>query len=154
LVVLGCVSAGFVISAGPGLVARAAEPDRWLSAIASDASSVTREGAAQRRIAELEQRIKELEAQRGSAPHGAEKSPELAAAVARNQELAARNVALSLENQQLGQSRMSQQATCEPPHDMDPRAQLRYWAKQIRDGESVFGRLSPERNAAVNVLLR
>jgi hypothetical protein len=108
-------------------------------------------------VAELERRVKELEAERRSAQHS-EKSLEMKAALARNEELAAKNRALSLENQELAQSRAFEQhrsagAACELPDDADPRAQLRYWAKQMRDGEGAL-RLSPEQNAALNVLLR
>ncbi|MEY4544785.1 MAG: hypothetical protein RL685_980, partial [Pseudomonadota bacterium] len=52
-VVVGCVAVGFVVSAGPGLVASAAEPDRWVAAMATDTrQSTADEGAAQRRVAE------------------------------------------------------------------------------------------------------
>ncbi len=154
LVVITCVSVGFVVSAGPSLVARAAEPSRWVGAIKADAStSVASNGSAQR-VAELERRVKELEAERRAAQQRGEKSSEVAA---RNEELAARNRALALENRELMQSRAFEQpraaGSCEPPDDADPRAQLRYWAKQMRDGEGAL-RLSPEQNAAVNVLLR
>ncbi len=155
LMLVTCVSVGFVISAGPGLAARAAEPDRWASAIAADPSvTATPDDAGQRRIAELEQRVRELESER-HAPEAGGKSPELAAIRARNEELAARNLALFLENQGLVQSRaLEPSAASKPPSEADPRAQLRYWAKQIRDGETSFDRLSPEWSAAVNVLLR
>ena|SRR6188508_1599294 len=149
LVIVGCVSVGFIISAGPGLVARAAEPAGWSHAIAADASAA----AAQIRIAELEQRVRELEGHGGTG--SAQASAELTAAMARNEELAARNHALSLENQELARARaLAQPATSEPPSLAEPKAQLRYWAQQIRDGETVFGRLSPEWKHAVNVLLR
>jgi hypothetical protein len=152
LVVIACVSVGFIVSAGPGLLARAAEPDRWVGAIATNASTSVERG--QRRVAELEQRVKELEAERASAQRGSE-SPAVAAAMARNEELEARNHAL----QELVQSRAFEQparatAVCQPPNDADPRAQLRYWGKQLRDGETAYGRLSPEWHAALNVLVR
>ena len=99
LVIVGCVSVGFIISAGPGLVARAAEPAGWSHAIAADASAA----AAQIRIAELEQRVRELEGHGGTG--SAQASAELTAAMARNEELAARNHALSLENQELARAR-------------------------------------------------
>ena len=155
LVLVGCVSMGFVISAGPGLVARAAEPDRWVSAIVASASA--RGDAAQRRIAELEQKVKELEAQ-SQAQLATAKSAELAA-IARSEELAARNRALALENQELAQSRVfepsgSASVALQPESEADPRVQLRYLARQIRDGEASFRRLSPRLNAAVNVILR
>ena len=160
LVVVACVSVGYIVSAGPTLMARAAEPDRWVAAIEADANTaVAGDGAAQR-VAELEQRVKELEAERvlgARQPSG--KSPELAAAVARNEELLARNLALSVENRELSQNRVFEQsaraaAACEPPSDADPKAQLRYWGKLIRDSETAFGSLSPEWNTALSVLLR
>ncbi|HTV25915.1 MAG TPA: hypothetical protein VMG12_44765 [Polyangiaceae bacterium] len=160
LVLVACVSVGFVISAGPGLVARAAEPDRWVEALTqSAATAVATHDAAQRRIVELEQRVKDLEAERGRAQQGAPKPAELAAAIARNEELAARNRALTVENQELAQSRLfvpSAAASTAPPpaSDADAREQLRYWAKQIRDGETAFRRIPADWNAAVNVLLR
>jgi hypothetical protein len=159
LVVVACVSVGYVVSAGPGLLARAAEPDRWVAAIEADASStVAGDGAAQR-MAELEQRVKELEAERGLSQRHSGKSPELSAVVARNEELVAKNLALSVENRALSQSRAFEQsartaAACEPPNDADPKAQIRYWGKLIRDSETAFGSLSPEWNAALSVLLR
>lgn len=171
LVVVGCVFVGFVTSAGPGLVARAAEPPRWgdvmiaPSAGTAVQSTATADGGeAQRRIAQLEQRLKELEAQRsGATPDGAERgkaSRELEAVIAHNRELTARNRALAAENQALAQSHLFETpataAACEPPpSDADPRAQIRYWAEQLRDGSTAFrGRLTTEQNAAVQVLLQ
>jgi hypothetical protein len=156
LVLVGCVSVGFVISAGPGLVARAAEPDRWVSSIVASATAAQTE-AAQRRIAELEQKVKDLEAQ-SHVQLATAKSAEVAA-LARTEELAARNRELILENQELAQSRMfeaSQPASSavQSTNDADPRVQLRYLARQIRDGEANSRRLSPRLNAAVNVILR
>jgi hypothetical protein len=158
LIVVACVSVGFVISAGPGLVARAAEPHRWVASLVDDANADTdtsSEEGAQRRVAQLEQRIKELEAERSG--KRAEKSSELSAAKARNDELASRNRELSLENQELvshGFDRPVAAVTCAAPSDSDPRAQLRYWAKQLRDDESTAGRLSNDWKNAVNLLLR
>ena len=158
IALVACVSAGFVISAGPGVLARAAEPDRWVKAFTAEASATpASEDAAQRRIAELAQRVKELEAQR-PAQQTAGKSPELAAAVARNEELAARNHALSVENQELLQSRTlgastSALAAFEPANPADAKAQLRYWARQLQDGNPSFT-LSPAWNGALNVILR
>jgi hypothetical protein len=158
LALVACVSAGFVISAGPGVVARAAEPDRWIRAFTADASAApTTEDAAQRRIAELAQRVRELEAQRpAQQPSG--KSSELAAAVARNAELVARNQALAVENQELLQNRTlrasaSASAAFEPASAADAKEQLRYWARQIQDGNPSFT-LSPAWNGALNVILR
>jgi hypothetical protein len=158
-VVIACVLLGFGISAGPGLVARAAEPDRWLSAIAADASEpVAGDAAAQHRIAELERRIKELEAERGGVPKSHARSEELSAAQTRNDELTARNRALSLENRQLQSHAFDPSVpaamSCEPRSDADPKAQLRYWAKQIRDRETGVGKLTPEWKSALNLLLR
>ena len=136
-------------------MARAAEPNRWVSALTSANEPVA--GAdAQRRIAELEQRIKELEAKQGAA-HGAGKSPELSASKTRNAELTARNRELSLENQELvsrGSPPLAAAVTCTPPSDADPRAQLRYWARQLRDDDTAIGRLPADWNSAVNILLR
>jgi hypothetical protein len=153
LVVVACVSVGFIISARSGLVARAAEPDRWASLLAADANATAaRASAAQSRIAELEQRVKELEGRQNGAPGAGE----LTAVITRNKELAARNLALTLEQHELARrvSEAASNATCEPPADADPREQLRYWAKQIKDGETSFSRFSPDVNAALNVLLR
>ena len=164
LVVVGCVFVGFVASAGPGLVARAAEPPRWIedAMAAGDGSVVLNDDDAQRRVGELEQRVRELEAERRAATqpaHASGDAPrELVAAVARNQELMARIRALSLENQELVQSQLFEHpaGACEPPPgEADPKAQLRYWADRIRTGESGFrSRLTAEQNAALNVLLR
>jgi hypothetical protein len=154
LALVACVSAGFVISAGPGVLARAAEPDRWVRAFGADPSATAAsDDAAQRRIAELAQRVKELEAQR-PATEPAGKSSELAAATARNQELEARNLALSLENQELQQRRARQASAASPPSDdADAKTQLRYWARQIQDGNTSV-RLSSAWNGALNVILR
>jgi len=140
------------------MLARAAEPERWMRAFGVDpTATATSEDAAQRRIAELAQRVKELEAQRPAA-HTAGKSSELAAVTARNQELAARNLALSLENQELLQSRArrassSAGAAFPPPEGADAKTMLRYWARQIQDGKTSFT-LSPAWNGALNVILR
>lgn len=158
LIVVACVSVGFIISAGPGLVARAAEPNRWVNSFAPDANAdidSASEGGTQDRVAQLEQRIKELEAERSG--RRAEKASELSAAKARYEELASRNRELSLENQELvsrGFDHPAATASCSPPSDADPKAQLRYWAKQLRDDESTAGRLSSDWKNAVNLLLR
>ena len=93
LVVVGCVFVGFAFSAGPGLVASAAEPERWVGTITGMSPSAQGGGDPQRRIVELEQRVKELEAERlgaaKSAPAPQEVSRELATAIARSEELAA-----------------------------------------------------------------
>jgi hypothetical protein len=165
-VIVGCVFVGFVTSAGPGLVARAAEPQRWVAGglSSSEDTTVVEGGEAQRHIAQLEQRLKELEAERRGAapggPTGGQVSGELDAVVARNNELLESNRALAAENQALAQShlfeRRASRTACEsPPSDADPKAQLRYWAERLRDGDSGFrDRLTAEQNAAVNVLLR
>ena len=121
---------------------------------ADPSATAASEDAAQRRIAELAQRVKELEAQRPATHPG--KSSELAAVKARNEELAARNLALSLENQELLQSRTlrsSHSAAAAFPSPNDAKAQLRYWARQIQDGNTGFT-LSPAWNGALNVILR
>ena len=161
-VVVGCVVVGFITSAGPSVVARAAEPLRWagLETASGAGALAPTDGPAQQRIAQLEQRLKELEAEHaGGRAHG-NASDELEAAVARNNELTARNRALAAENQALAQSHLFERpvraATCEPPPgDADPKAQLRYWAERLRAGDSHFrDRLTVGQNAALNVLLR
>lgn len=161
LLVLGCITLGFAASAGPGIVARAAEPERWV-----ERTLVPGGDAAQRRISELEQAPQERETQRAAsaaaapAPAPPRDSSELDAVRARNQELVARNRSLSLENQALLQKQLFEPpaaaGACEaPPDGADPRVQLRYWAERLRAGDSGFrGGLTPEQNAALNVLLR
>lgn len=158
-VIVGCVAVGFVVSAGPGLVARAAEPQRWANAIATDVAPHANAHAAtalaaQRRIAELERRVKQLEAEHSAAVDSSAR--ELATERARAKELAAsHNQALALENQQLARSEAAQRSSCELPDESDPKAQLRYWAQRMRDSDRGFrGRLSSDWNAALNVLLR
>jgi hypothetical protein len=166
-VVVGCVLVGFVTSAGTtGLVARAAEPERWVESVvaASDGDSAPGGSEAQLRIAQLEQRLKELEAQRHAATPGSPAlgagSDELNAVLARNNELVARNRTLAAENQALAQSHLfetppSAAACAPPPGDADPKAQLRYWAERLRDGDDgLRDGLTIEQNAALNVLLR
>lgn len=166
IVVVGCVCVGFIASAGPGLVARAAEPDRWVEnalAPADDDATPSSDGEARHRIAQLEQQLKDLEAAAPGSARAAStpQAPgELDAALARNQELMARNGALAAQNQELTQSHLFEPPVadieCEPPPgDADPKVQLRYWAERLRDGDGGFrNRLTPEQNAAVNVLLR
>lgn len=163
LVVVGCVFAGFVTSAGPALVARAAEPPRWVEGAlgASTGTLASDAGEAQRRIAQLEQRLKELEAERGRANPSSSNgsaSRELDAVIAQNRELTARNRALTGENQALAQNHLFESprpaAACTAPPDApDPRTQIRYWAQRMRAGD-FRARLTPEQNAAVQVLLR
>jgi hypothetical protein len=169
IVVVGCVFVGFVASAGPGLVARAAEPERWDDRALAPADDGTprsdeSEGEARHRIAQLERQLKDLAAEpRGATRAGStppQASGELGTVLARNQELMARNRALAAENQALAQSHLFEppvaDSACEPPPaDADPKAQLRYWAERLRDGDGAFrARLTPEQNAAVNVLVR
>jgi len=156
-VFLGCVLIGFVTSAGPSLVARAAEPQRWAEAFAPTDGTAADGDEAQQRIVQLEQRLKELEAERRAAgPSGSA----LEAAIARNNELQASNRALTAENQALVQEshlfdRRDGHTCASPPNGADAKAQLRYWAEQLREGDSGFrARLTAEQNAAVNVLLR
>jgi hypothetical protein len=161
LVVLGCVFVGFAASAGPGIVASAAEPERWVAtAIGTSA------GDAQRHVAQLEQRLKELEAERravapaASAPLQVSGDPiAVSQVLAQNQELIARNRALASENRVLAQGRLFEPPAaapaCEPPPDgADAKAQLRYWADRLRNGDGFRGKLTAEQNAAINVLLR
>jgi hypothetical protein len=138
-------------------VARAAEPDGWFDTLGDDASATTTsDDAARRRIGELEQRVNELEAELRA--QASAKSSELAAAHARNHALAARNHALSAENQELVQLGAVAPAPASAGGQMcldgDPKERLRYWAKQIRNGQTSYRRLSSDWNAAVNVLLR
>jgi hypothetical protein len=169
IVVVGCVFVGFVASAGPGLVARAAEPERWdertlAPADDSTPSSDESESDARHRIAQLERQLKDLEADPRAATRGGstarQASGELDAVLARNEELVARNRALAAENLALAQAHLFEppvaDSACEPPPaDADPKAQLRYWAERLRDSEGGFrARLTPEQNAAVNVLVR
>jgi hypothetical protein len=160
-VVVGCVFVGFVTSAGPGLVARAAEPERWVGQLAPSGDALLPDGGdAQRRIVQLEQRLKELETERrGAAAGGDEASGELGAVIARNDELTARNRILAAENEALAQSQLFERpvtaTACQPPpNDADPKAQLRYWAERLRDGDTFRDGLTTEQNAAINVLLR
>jgi hypothetical protein len=167
IVVVGCVFVGFVASAGPGLVARAAEPERWIErafATADDSPTSSGEGEARQRIAQLERQLSNLESEPRGATRGGSTPPqasaELDAILAQNRELIARNRALAAENQALAQNHLFEppvaDGACEPPPaDADPKAQLRYWAERLRDGDGGFrGRLTAEQNAAVNVLVR
>jgi hypothetical protein len=149
LVVVGCVFVGFVTSAGPGLVARAAEPPRWgeLGLAPGDSTAVsgpttTEGGEAQRRIAQLEQRLNELEAERrattadGSAR--AKASGELQAALAQNRELGAQPHA----------GRREPGAGAEPPvRDAGQRHGLRTAAGRRRSqgAASLLGRATARR---------
>jgi len=167
VIVIGCVFVGFLASAGPGLVARAAEPDRWVekltasgdSAFSSDVFS-SDDHAARRRITELEQQVKQLEAERRatSAPGTVQSARELEGAIARNRELVERNRALSAQNQALAQSHLFEPParSCETPQQgADAKTQLRYWADQLRNPSKGFrGKLTPAQNAALNVLLQ
>jgi hypothetical protein len=157
VVLVACVSVGFVISAGPGLVARAAEPDQWVRSITEAASTAaTTESAAQRRIGELEQRVKELEAERVAKQAGSKSAA--APGTARSEAQAPTGLSPSLDEQAPEQGRTSESAArapaLQPPNEADAREQLRFWAKQIRDGETSARRLSPEWNAAVKLLVR
>jgi hypothetical protein len=156
VVLVACVSVGFVISAGPGLVARAAEPDQWVRSITEAASTAaTTESAAQRRIAELEQRVKELEAERAAKQARGKSAAQ--PGTARSEAQAASPLGPSLDKQEL-EGRTSEPSApapaTQPPNEADAREQLRFWAKQIRDGETSARRLSPEWNAAVKLLVR
>jgi hypothetical protein len=165
VVVVGCVFVGFLASAGPGLVARAAEPDRWVEKLTASGESAfssdvftTDDQAARRRITELERQVKQLEAERGAAAPALTASSDLDAAIARNRELVERNRALSAQNQALAQSHVFDPPVpaCEAPRDgADAKAQLRYWADQLRNPSKGFrGKLTPAQNSALNVLLQ
>jgi hypothetical protein len=156
LVVVGCISIGFIVSAGPGFAARSSEPEQWIGSVRPEVRSAALEASAQRRIDQLEQQVKELELQqRAALASDEDQSLELAAAKARSEELADRILSLTLENQDLGQSRSFERAICVAPDDADPRAQLRFWARQMRDGESGFrAGFPPEWDAALNLLIK
>jgi hypothetical protein len=159
VVVVGCVFVGFAASAGPGLVARAAEPDRWIE-------QAIVPGAGQPRLAEREPRPSQLPAERSGpgaaapAARQAQLPAELEAVLAQNEELAAHNRALLVENQALASQAAvpaAAGARCDapPPDDADAKTQLRYWAERLRNGDNGFrGGLTPQQNAALNVLLR
>lgn len=155
LVIVGCVLVGFLVSAGPGTVARAVEPARWREHLLGSPASTP-----QSRIAELEARLRELEAERsGAASPGASAtsgSAERDQLLARNAELLRSNRALQLENQSLNESsRERSLSSCTPPADEDPKVQLRYWAERMRSGDyGVHGRLNSAQAAALGVLLR
>jgi len=164
VVVVGCVFVGFVTSAGPGLMARAAEPQRWVQrALEARDSTQGANGEAESRIAQLEQQLELFEAEKRAAvpraPTSVTGSGELAAALARNNELVARNRALAAENQAL-QSHLfeappSASACQAPAADADPKEQLRYWAERLRRSDGAFrDRLTTAQNTALNVLLR
>jgi len=162
--VVGCVFVGFVASAGPGLVAQAAEPQGWVGRVTAGAGNTlpADDGEARLRIVQLEQRLQALEAERRAAtpvePARSAAHGELDAVIARNQELTARNRALAAENQALSQRQLFEPPArgCESaPEDANPKAQLRYWAERLRDGDNGFrSRLTAEQSAALNVLLR
>jgi hypothetical protein len=78
-----------------------------------------------------------------------------------NRELEARNRALAAQNQALAHGHAFEpparaSACAPPPGAADPREQLRYWARRLRDGDSggLRARLTPDQKAAIQVLLR
>lgn len=165
LVLVGCVIGGFIASGGRGLVARAAEPPRWfVRAVAPAEGPIASEGSeASRRIAQLEQRLKELESERhrvtAKAPANREGSSELEAVLAQNRELVERNRALAAENQALAEGHLFEAPAaaraCEPSSAADPRTHIRFWAQQLRDSDTGSRRrLTPDQSAAIQVLLR
>jgi hypothetical protein len=107
----------------------------------------------QRRIAELEWRLRELEAQQDAEPrrgarHLGAVLERLDALLEQNQELMRAAAA----------SRAEDAASCaaELPSDAaDPKEHLRFWAERLRSSSNGFrGGLTPEQNSALNVLLR
>ena len=148
---------GFLVSAGPGLVARAAEPERWRERLMVDLAS----GEAPR-VAQLARGHEGLEpAGPGSASGhaGSASAPSTAAErdalLAQNEELLRQNRALLLENRALADARARAAATCTPPDGEDPKAQLLYWGERLRHGgNGLRGGLNSTQAAALGVLLR
>ena len=152
--VVGCVLFGFAVSAGPGLVARAAEPERWRDRLMAQLAT-----AEQNRMADPQRgsanaaEPKRSEADSSKGTVGA--SGERETLVAQNEELARQNRALQLENRALVETRARAAGTCAAPDGEDAKAQLLYWAERVRnDGRGLRGGLSSTQAAALGVLLR
>jgi len=151
--VVGCVLFGFAVSAGPGLVARAAEPERWRDRLLAQLAAPE-----QHRMAEAQPEQAGVEPKRGDA--GSSKGTVGAAGerdtlLAQNEELARQNRALQLENRALVETRARAAGTCAAPDGEDAKAQLLYWAERVRnDGRGLRGGLSSTQAAALGVLLR
>jgi hypothetical protein len=107
-----------------------------------------------RHIAELEWRLRELEAQRDAeSRRGA--SRQLAAVVDRLDALLEQNQRLVHASGTAGVEASSTCSSEGSADGADPKAHLRYWAERLRNGSNGFrGGLSPEQNAALHVLLR
>ncbi|MEO8182096.1 MAG: hypothetical protein ABI895_24945 [Deltaproteobacteria bacterium] len=184
-VLVGCVVVGFVTSSGTGLVARAAEPQRWVEpSAASEGTRVAAGGEAQRRIAQLEQRLKELEAERPAATPssmtpssmtpssmtpssmtqssmtqsstaGGNTSDQLDAVVTRNNELLARNLALAAENEALAQGHLFETPVTATACEPPPGEAPKAQLRYWAERlRDGASRLTVEQNAALNVLLR
>lgn len=152
--VVGCVLFGFAVSAGPGLVARAAEPERWRDRLLAQLAT-----ADQNRMAEPQRdpadsadaRRSSADSSKGTVGVAAERD----ALVARNEELARQNRALQLQNRALVETQARAAGTCAAPDGEDAKAHLLYWAERVRnDGRGLRGGLSSTQAAALGVLLR
>jgi hypothetical protein len=151
-VVVGCVLFGFAVSAGPGLVARAAEPDRWRDRLLSQLSSAEQHRMADPAPASPEAERSAAPSRMGSAPAA---SSERDALLAQNEALARQNRVLLLENRNLVDAQARAAGTCARPDGEDAKAQLMYWAERVRnDGQGLRGGLSSTQSAALGVLLR
>ena len=153
VVVVGCVLVGFVVSAGPGLVARAAEPDRWRERLMAQVAAGEQQGAAH-----AAQTLGAVEGERGAAPPvGSARSTdsEQEALLAQNRELLRQNRALLIENRALAEARARASGACMPPDGEDAKAQLFYWGERLRSsGDGLRGGLNSTQAAALGVLLR
>jgi hypothetical protein len=107
----------------------------------------------QRRIADLEWRLREIEAQRDAESRRGS-SRQLSAVVDRLDTLLAQNQQLLSATAAPGDA--SAMCTTAGPEDgTDAKTHLRYWAERLRTSSSGFrGGLTPEQNSALNVLLK
>lgn len=154
-IVVGCVLFGFAVSAGPGLVARAAEPERWRDRFLSRLAAPEQHGMAD--LPRGEAGVPDPAASTGadSPKRTLDVADERAAWIAQNEELARQNRALQRENRALAETRARTAGTCAAPDGEDAKAQLLYWAERVRnDGRGLRGGLSSTQAAALGVLLR
>jgi hypothetical protein len=108
----------------------------------------------QRRIAELEWRLRELEGQRdaesrrGAARQLGAVLDRLDALLEQNRQLMEASVAATDEG--------SKSCTADGPSDgADAKVHLRFWAERLRSSSNGFrGGLTPEQNSALNLLLK
>jgi hypothetical protein len=150
--VVGCVLFGFAVSAGPGLVARAAEPERWRDRLMAQLASTEPHGMAARpEQAVVEAKRADASPSKGTIGVDSERDGLLA----QNEDLLRQNRALQLENRALVETRARTAGTCAAPDGEDAKAQLLYWAERVRnDGRGLRGGLSSTQAAALGVLLR